>query len=166
MMMYSRGCCRQSSRPNRPVTPVPLAPRWTREAYMAPAAPPMAPQTKGLKKRRLTPKMAGSVMPMKQEKAEGRATALVLPFLRLEGDGQGGGALCHVGGRSQGQPVGHTVHGQLAHVDDGVHMMDTGDNGGGIQTAHDQAADAERQGEQGLDAADDAVFNGRRRWVR
>ena len=34
---------------------------------------------KGLKWRRLTPKMAGSVMPMKQEKAEGRATDLVLP---------------------------------------------------------------------------------------
>ena len=38
--------------------------------------------------------------------------------------------------------------------------MDTGHHGGGVEAAHDEAADAEGQGEQRLDAADDAVFDG------
>ena len=51
------------------------------EAYKAPAAPPMAPQIKGLKNLRLTPKIAGSVIPIKQDIAEGIAIDLVLWFL-------------------------------------------------------------------------------------
>ena len=47
-------------------------------ADQAPQPPPMQPAMKGLKKRRFTPKMAGSVMPMKADRAEGSARPLIL----------------------------------------------------------------------------------------
>ena len=62
-----------------PVTPVPVAPRPTIEAYSAPHAPPIEPAMNGRKNRRLTPKMAGSVMPMNAESEAG--SAMLLSFL-------------------------------------------------------------------------------------
>ena len=66
-----------------PVTPVPAAARPVSEQMRAPTAPPMQPATKTLKKRRLTPKMAGSVMPMKPERAAGKARPRTLALLVL-----------------------------------------------------------------------------------
>ena len=63
----------------------------------------------------------------------------------FEGNGKSGTALGNVGGTGQGQPVGEAKLGQLAKVDQGVHMVDTGHNGDGVQTAHDEGTDAERQ---------------------
>ena len=40
---------------------------------------------------------------------------------------------------------GPVVADTLAKVDQGVHMVDTGHNGDGVQTAHDEGTDAERQ---------------------
>ena len=60
-----------------PVTPVPVAPSPTMEAYSAPQAPPAAPQMNGRKNRKLTPKIAGSVIPMKQHIADRTAMDLV-----------------------------------------------------------------------------------------
>ena len=59
--------------PKIPVTPVPVAPSPTIEAYNAPRAPPMEPATNGLKKRKFTPKIAGSVIPINALRADGRA---------------------------------------------------------------------------------------------
>ena len=49
----------------------------------APQAPPIMPQTSGLTRRRLTPKMAGSVIPKNAEREDGRARFLNLWFLVL-----------------------------------------------------------------------------------
>ena len=83
MITYCTGWLRQSRMPKMPVTPVPAAASPTMEANMAPRPPPMQPATKGLKKRRLTPKMAGSVIPMKAESEEGRASERTLTSLVL-----------------------------------------------------------------------------------
>ena len=88
----------------------------------------------------------------------GQRHRLDLLILALEGDGQRRTALRHIGGACQRQPVGVAELGQLAEVDDGVHVVDTGHNGDGIQTAHDEGTDAERQLDQGLNAVDDAVL--------
>ena len=90
----------------------------------------------------------------------GKGNGFGLAVLGLEGYRQGGRALSHIGGGGQGEPVGHAVHGQLAHVDDGVHVVDAGHHGCGVQTAHDETAQAQGKSEQGLNTADDAVLNG------
>ena len=90
----------------------------------------------------------------------GKGNGFGLAVLGLEGHRQSGRALGHIGGGGQGEPVGHAVHGQLAHVDDGVHVVDAGHHGCGVQAAHDEAAQAQGQSEQGLDAANHAVLNG------
>lgn len=61
-----------------PVTPVPEAASEVSAQTRAPQPPPMQPAMKGLKKRRFTPKMAGSVMPIKADRAEGSARPLIL----------------------------------------------------------------------------------------
>lgn len=61
-----------------PVTPVPVAPSCTMDAYSAPQAPPIEPAMNGRKKRRLTPKIAGSVMPMNADSEAGSAMDLSL----------------------------------------------------------------------------------------
>ena len=104
--------------------------------------------------------MAGSVMPMQADRAEGQGHRLDLAVLALEGHSQSGTALAHVGGAGQRQPEGQAVLGQLAQVDDGVHVVDAGHNGDGVQAAHHKGTDAEGQGDQSLDTADDAVLNG------
>ena len=45
-------------------------------ANIAPTPPPMQAQINGRKKRMLTPKMAGSVMPMNADSEDGSAIAL------------------------------------------------------------------------------------------
>ena len=57
-----------------PVTPVAVAPKWKIEVISAPHAPPMEPQINTLICRRLTPKIAGSVMPIMQDRAAGNAS--------------------------------------------------------------------------------------------
>ena len=42
----------------------------------------------------------------------------------------------------QRQPVGIAVTGQLAQVDQGVHVADAGHDGDRVQAAHDEGADA------------------------
>ena len=79
---YCTGCSRQSRIPNIPVTPVPFAPRWTRDAYRAPHPPPIQPAIKGLKNLRFTPKIAGSVIPINALREDGRASDLI--FLSLD----------------------------------------------------------------------------------
>ena len=76
----------------------------------------------------------------------------------LEGNGQSGAALRHVGGAGQRQPVGVAVAGQLTQIDQGVHVVDTGHDGDRVQAAHEEGADAVGQGDEGLHAGDDAVF--------
>ena len=44
-------------------------------------------------------------------------------------------------------------------------MVDTGHNGDGVQTAHDEGTDAERQLDQGLNAVDDAVLQRGEDWA-
>ena len=78
-------------------------------------------------------------------KGGGQGHRLNFGVLALEGNGKSGTALGNVGGTGQGQPVGEAKLGQLAKVDQGVHMVDTGHNGDGVQTAHDEGTDAERQ---------------------
>ena len=78
MIAYWTGWLRHSRMPKMPVTPVPEAARPAIEANMAPRPPPTQPATKGLTKRRLTPKIAGSVMPMNAESEEGRASERTL----------------------------------------------------------------------------------------
>src|SRR5699024_2190680 len=74
------GLERQRSKPKIPVTPVPLAPSPARDAYNAPTPPPIAPQINGFPYLKLTPKMAGSVIPIKPLSAEGSAIALTFLF--------------------------------------------------------------------------------------
>ena len=50
----------------------------------APTAPPIMPAMKGFMKRKLMPKMAGSVMPREAEREAGRATDLVFWFLVMK----------------------------------------------------------------------------------
>ena len=88
----------------------------------------------------------------------GQGHGLDLGVLALEGHGQSGTALCHVGGAGQRQPVGIAVAGQLAQVDQGVHVVDAGHDGDRVQAAHDEGADAVGQGDEGLHAGDDVVF--------
>ena len=96
------------------------------------------------------------------EAGEGRGQSygLGLAVFSLEGHRQGGCSLGHIGGGGQGEPVGYAVHGQLAHVDDRVHMVDASHHGGGVQAAHHETAQTQGQSEQGLNTADDAVFDG------
>ena len=48
--------------------------------------------------------------------------------------------------------------GELAQVDGGVHLVQAGYDGGGVQATDDGGADAQGQGEQELDAAQDGVL--------
>ena len=59
------------------MTPVPVAPRPATEANNAPAAPPIHPITNGFPKRRFTPKIAGSVIPIHALNADGTAIDLI-----------------------------------------------------------------------------------------
>lgn len=63
-----------------------------------------------------------------------------------------------VGSAGDGQPVGHAVLGELAQVDGGVHLVDTGNDRGSIEQADDKGTDAEGQGQQGLDQTEDGVL--------
>ena len=74
---YCTGLSRQSRMPKIPVTPVPFAPRCTMDAYRAPLPPPIHPAMNGLKNLRFTPKIAGSVIPMKALKEDGSASDLI-----------------------------------------------------------------------------------------
>ena len=90
--------------------------------------------------------------------SRGQSHGLDLGVLALEGNGQSGTALRHVGGAGQRQPVGVAVTGQLTQIDQGVHVVDTGDHSDRIQAAHDEGADAVGHGDQCLYAGDDAIF--------
>ena len=84
--------------------------------------------------------------------------ALDLGIASLKGNGERGATLGDVGSTGDGQPVGHTVLGELGQVDGGVHLVDTGNDRGGIEQANDKGTDAEGQGEPGLDQAEDGVL--------
>ena len=72
---------------------------------------------------------------------------------------QGCGALGKVGGRSQGQPVGKAVLGDLPHINYRVHMMDASHHGQGIKAAHHHASQAQGQGKQGQNPVDNPIFH-------
>ena len=61
--------------PGNTVTDIPVAFNWNKAAKKPPVAPPINPITNGLPKRKLTPKIAGSVIPNAAEKADGNAQA-------------------------------------------------------------------------------------------
>ena len=61
--------------PGNTVIAMPDAFKCNNDAKNPPAAPPIKPQTNGLKYRKLTPKIAGSVMPKNAENADGSANA-------------------------------------------------------------------------------------------
>ena len=71
-------------KPNRPVTPFAVAYTFMMEATAPPQAPPIMPAMKGRPKRIFTPKMAGSVMPMKAEREAGSAIAFVFLLVVLK----------------------------------------------------------------------------------
>lgn len=60
--------------------------------------------------------------------------ALDLGIAGLKGNGERGATLGDVGGTGDGQPVGHAVLGELAQVDGGVHLVDTGSDPWGHRT--------------------------------
>lgn len=64
-------------------------------------------------------------------------------------------ALRNVRRRGERQPIGQAELTELAEVDDGVHVVDTGHHRGRVQSAHDERTKAERDGDQPLDAVDD-----------
>lgn len=84
--------------------------------------------------------------------------ALDLGIAGLKGNGKRGTTLGDIGSAGDGQPVGHAVLGELAQVDGGVHLVDTGNDRGSIEQADDKGTDAEGQGEQSLDQAEDGVL--------
>ena len=84
--------------------------------------------------------------------------ALDLGIAGLKGNGERGATLSDVGSAGDGQPVGHAILGELTQVDGGVHLVDTGNDRGGIEQADDKGTDAEGQGQQGLDQTEDGVF--------
>ena len=68
---YIKGLSRNNKIPKIPVTPVPVAPSPVMDAKTAPIAPPKQPAIKGLIYLKLTPKIAGSVIPSKAENPDG-----------------------------------------------------------------------------------------------
>ena len=69
--------------PGIPVTPYAVAPIFVIAPNSAPNAPPIIPQINGFMKRKLTPKIAGSVIPNAADMEEGMATVLSFAFLHL-----------------------------------------------------------------------------------
>ena len=67
-------------KPNKPVTPFAVAYTFIIEETAAPQAPPIIPAMKALINRIFTPKMAGSVIPIKAEREAGSAMDLVFLF--------------------------------------------------------------------------------------
>lgn len=84
--------------------------------------------------------------------------ALDLGIAGFKGNGERCATLGDIGSAGNGQPVGHTVLGELAQVDGGVHLVDTGNDRGGIEQTDDKGTDAEGQGQQGLDQTEDGVL--------
>ena len=84
--------------------------------------------------------------------------ALDLGVARLKGNGERGATLGDVGSTGNGQPIGHAVLGELAKIDGGVHLVDTGNDRGSIEQADDEGTDAKGQGEQGLNQTEDGVL--------
>lgn len=76
----------------------------------------------------------------------------------LERNGQAGTALGDVGGAGDGQPVGDAVPGEHGDVDGGVHLVQAGDNGGRVDQADDDVANAEGHLEQPHEQAEDVVL--------
>ncbi len=101
--------------------------------------------------------MAGSVIPMKADRAEGSARPLILASWVLKATASAAPP-GDVGGTGNGQPIGHAVLGKLAQVDGGVHLVNTGDDRGGIEQADDKGTDAKGQGEQSLDQTEDGIL--------
>ena len=69
--------------PGIPVTPYAVAPIFVMAPKSAPAAPPTIPQINGFMKRKLTPKIAGSVIPSAADMEDGIATVLSFAFRHL-----------------------------------------------------------------------------------
>lgn len=63
-----------------------------------------------------------------------KCQTLDLGIAGLKGNGKRGATLSDVGSAGDGQPVGHTVLGELTQVDGGVHLVDTGNDRGGHRT--------------------------------
>lgn len=83
---------------------------------------------------------------------------LDLGIAGLKGNGERGTTLGDVGSAGDGQPIGHTVLSELAQIDGGVHLVDTGNDRGGIEQADDKGTDAEGQGEQGPNQTENGVL--------
>ena len=69
--------------PGITVTDIPVPARFNTDAKNPPTAPPTRPHTKGFTNLRLTPKIAGSVIPSEAESADGKARALSFSSLVL-----------------------------------------------------------------------------------
>ena len=63
------------------VIPLPVPARPRSEANPPPIAPAINERKNGLRKRKFTPKIAGSVIPKKAERAAGKARVFNLGFL-------------------------------------------------------------------------------------
>ena len=77
----------------------------------------------------------------------------------LKGNCQCCSTLRNVGGRCQRQPVGAAKFLNLSEVNDGVHVMDAGNNRRCIQCTHNQRTNAEGQRNQCLNTVNDAGFH-------
>lgn len=75
-----------------------------------------------------------------------KGQALDLGVASLKGDGERGSTLGDAGSAGDGQPVAHAILGELAQVDGGAHLVDTGNDRGSIEQADDEGTDAEGQG--------------------
>ena len=89
----------------------------------------------------------------------GQRHRLELLVLGFERNCESRTALCDISRRCQRQPIGQAVGTELSKVDDGVHVMDAGNNGGCVQPAHDERTNAKRNGNQPLHAVDDKVLD-------
>ncbi len=103
--------------------------------------------------------MAGSVIPMKADRAEGKRQALNLGIAGLKGNGKRCATLGDVCSAGDGQPVGHAVLGELAQVDGGVHLVDTGNDRGGIEQADDKRNRCRRAGSAGPESRPRMAFS-------
>ena len=157
MIAYCTGWARHSRIPKMPVTPVPEAASEV-SADQGTATAADAAGDEGLKEAQVHTKDGRLGNAHEGGQSRRKRQAFDLGIAGLKGNGERGATLGDVGCAGDGQPVSHAVLGELAQVDGGVHLVDTGDDRGGIEQADDKGTDAEGQGQQGLDQTEDGVL--------
>ena len=68
-------------------------------------------------------------------------------------------SLCEICRRRQRQPICNPVLCKLSNINDGIHVMDSGNNRRRIKRAHNKAANPKRKRNQPLNAVNNAIFN-------